>query len=291
MEIGDQVRKRRRPKEQMICIEIMGQRESTMTDDKYQLLEDAFAPEMSSNPSDDEVVWRGDGTTSLDDNDNMGGEETDDDTVGLIRSNGKKGEKIHDDRLNIHTFNANNGNSAVQHEESFWSITFQVMFPFTVAGLGMVGAGIVLDIVQHWLVFEQINELFILVPALLGLKGNLEMTLASRLSTQVRNLNLSFKSTLKRRFHVLGQPGQNGQEGRCHFNDLEQFSFGSMPRYRSWLCRLARSRFDGLATRGPIQRRSCSTTVCSLHSDSLNSKFSPWPSYGWSRHFVKKMQY
>lgn len=30
--------------------------------------------------------------------------------------------------------------------------------------------------------------MFILVPALLGLKGNLEMTLASRLSTAVRNV-------------------------------------------------------------------------------------------------------
>jgi solute carrier family 41 len=55
-----------------------------------------------------------------------------------------------------------------------------------IAGLGMVGAGIVLDTVQHWTVFKEINELFILVPALLGLKGNLEMTLASRLSTLVR---------------------------------------------------------------------------------------------------------
>ena len=55
-----------------------------------------------------------------------------------------------------------------------------------VAGFGMVAAGIVLDIVQHWNVFKEINELFILVPALLGLKGNLEMTLASRLSTLVR---------------------------------------------------------------------------------------------------------
>jgi solute carrier family 41 len=37
--------------------------------------------------------------------------------------------------------------------------------------------------VQHWPVFVEISEIFILVPALLGLKGNLEMTLASRLST------------------------------------------------------------------------------------------------------------
>ncbi|XP_038605328.1 solute carrier family 41 member 1 isoform X2 [Tachyglossus aculeatus] len=36
---------------------------------------------------------------------------------------------------------------------------------------------------QHWDVFKDVTEVFILVPALLGLKGNLEMTLASRLST------------------------------------------------------------------------------------------------------------
>ncbi|KAM6343892.1 solute carrier family 41 member 3 isoform 4-T5 [Alca torda] len=35
----------------------------------------------------------------------------------------------------------------------------------------------------HWDVFRTITEVFILVPALVGLKGNLEMTLASRLST------------------------------------------------------------------------------------------------------------
>ena len=38
---------------------------------------------------------------------------------------------------------------------------------------------------QHWEVFKEITEVFILVPALVGLKGNLEMTLASRLSTAV----------------------------------------------------------------------------------------------------------
>lgn len=38
---------------------------------------------------------------------------------------------------------------------------------------------------QHWDVFRELSEVFILVPALVGLKGNLEMTLASRLSTAV----------------------------------------------------------------------------------------------------------
>jgi solute carrier family 41 len=32
--------------------------------------------------------------------------------------------------------------------------------------------------------FQEVPQALILVPALLGLKGNLEMTLASRLSTQ-----------------------------------------------------------------------------------------------------------
>ncbi|XP_062842350.1 solute carrier family 41 member 1 [Trichomycterus rosablanca] len=68
-------------------------------------------------------------------------------------------------------------------KETSFSIGLQVVFPFLLAGFGTVAAGMVLDIVQHWKVFSEVNEVFILVPALLGLKGNLEMTLASRLST------------------------------------------------------------------------------------------------------------
>ncbi|KAM9227798.1 solute carrier family 41 member 3 isoform 4-T4 [Leptosomus discolor] len=68
-------------------------------------------------------------------------------------------------------------------EESAVTICLQVLLPYLLAGLGMVLAGMVLDYVQHWDVFRTITEVFILVPALVGLKGNLEMTLASRLST------------------------------------------------------------------------------------------------------------
>ncbi|XP_005529378.1 PREDICTED: solute carrier family 41 member 1 isoform X1 [Pseudopodoces humilis] len=68
-------------------------------------------------------------------------------------------------------------------KETSFSIGLQVLFPFLLAGFGTVAAGMVLDIVQHWDVFKYVTEVFILVPALLGLKGNLEMTLASRLST------------------------------------------------------------------------------------------------------------
>jgi len=53
---------------------------------------------------------------------------------------------------------------------------------------------------QHWVVFEQITEIVILVPALLGLKGNLEMTLASRLSTQA---NLGHMDTPKQQWSMI----------------------------------------------------------------------------------------
>uniref|UniRef100_A0AAY4BV12 Solute carrier family 41 member n=2 Tax=Denticeps clupeoides TaxID=299321 RepID=A0AAY4BV12_9TELE len=72
---------------------------------------------------------------------------------------------------------------ATTEEESVSSICLQVVVPYLLAGMGMVMAGMVLDSVQHWEVFKTITEVFILVPALVGLKGNLEMTLASRLST------------------------------------------------------------------------------------------------------------
>lgn len=70
-------------------------------------------------------------------------------------------------------------------KESPLAMALQIVVPFLLAGFGTVSAGMVLDIVQHWDAFRYITEIFILVPALLGLKGNLEMTLASRLSTAV----------------------------------------------------------------------------------------------------------
>lgn len=44
--------------------------------------------------------------------------------------------------------------------------------------------------------FQSISELFILVPALLGLKGNLDMTLAARLSTQANLGNMSSRKEI-----------------------------------------------------------------------------------------------
>ncbi|ORZ02784.1 hypothetical protein BCR43DRAFT_482157 [Syncephalastrum racemosum] len=49
--------------------------------------------------------------------------------------------------------------------------------------VGLVVAGWMMDVFQHWEVFVKVSELFILVPVLLNLKGNLEMNLAARVST------------------------------------------------------------------------------------------------------------
>lgn len=99
--------------------------------------------------------------------------------------------------------------------ESARAMVLQILVPFLLAGFGTVMAGTLLELVQvsmaddvvwvdcewvqyqwmfvllgqHWEVFLNVTEIFILVPPLLGLKGNLEMTLASRLSTAVKIQN------------------------------------------------------------------------------------------------------
>ncbi|XP_017965125.1 solute carrier family 41 member 1 isoform X2 [Drosophila navojoa] len=79
-------------------------------------------------------------------------------------------------------------------QEKWTTILLQVSIPFFLAGIGTIGAGIVLGRVEKWYVFKNVSELFILVPALLGLKGNLDMCLASRLSTQVNLGNMTARS-------------------------------------------------------------------------------------------------
>jgi len=67
--------------------------------------------------------------------------------------------------------------------DAWWQIVLQVFPTYLMAGCGMVGAGLLLDHVQDWPAFENVPEILIIVPPLLGLKGNLEMTLAARMST------------------------------------------------------------------------------------------------------------
>jgi len=67
--------------------------------------------------------------------------------------------------------------------DKWWQIVLQVFPTYLMAGCGMVGAGLLLDHVQGWPAFLAVPEIIIVVPPLLGLKGNLEMTLAARMST------------------------------------------------------------------------------------------------------------
>ncbi|KZC12518.1 PREDICTED: solute carrier family 41 member 1-like [Dufourea novaeangliae] len=85
-------------------------------------------------------------------------------------------------------------------DENVWSISIQMFIPFLLAGFGMVAASLLLDVVQHWPVYSVVSEVYILVPALLGLKGNLEMTLASRLSTHA---NLGHMDTRKQQWTLI----------------------------------------------------------------------------------------
>ncbi|KAI1321484.1 hypothetical protein EDD11_005175 [Mortierella claussenii] len=71
---------------------------------------------------------------------------------------------------------ADDGNT----DQRLW---MQASTTLVIAVSGLICAGWLLDEVQHWDVFIEISELIILIPILLNLKGNLEMNLASRLST------------------------------------------------------------------------------------------------------------
>jgi len=67
--------------------------------------------------------------------------------------------------------------------DKWWQIVLQVFPTYLMAGCGMVCAGLMFDIVKDWPAFKSVPEIIIVIPPLLGLKGNLEMTLAARMST------------------------------------------------------------------------------------------------------------
>lgn len=70
------------------------------------------------------------------------------------------------------------------YKEPCYSTLLQILLPFALASFGNVTAGVILGNVEHWTVFQNMNALFVLVPVLCGLKGNLDMCLASRICTQ-----------------------------------------------------------------------------------------------------------
>ncbi|KAI9207216.1 uncharacterized protein BJ171DRAFT_493916 [Polychytrium aggregatum] len=74
------------------------------------------------------------------------------------------------------------GKSAVGTDR--WSKLVAESLPSVLMSLGgLMMTGALLNAVQTWDAFTNVSELFVLLPTLLGLKGNLEMNLASRLGT------------------------------------------------------------------------------------------------------------
>jgi len=87
------------------------------------------------------------------------------------------------------------------HKETKLIIMLQVCLPFIMAGFGNMAAGLVLNWVSQWRAFHHIPIFFIMLPPFVGLKGNIEMTLASRLST-LSNLNLLVTSYQWRKAYI-----------------------------------------------------------------------------------------
>ncbi|POW22346.1 hypothetical protein PSHT_01440 [Puccinia striiformis] len=71
------------------------------------------------------------------------------------------------------------------HQPSFSVLTLliQTLPSLLVSVLGGILTGLLLEHVQDWTAFVRVPELYILLPVLMNLKGNLEMNLAARLST------------------------------------------------------------------------------------------------------------
>uniref|UniRef100_A0A914H2G4 SLC41A/MgtE integral membrane domain-containing protein n=1 Tax=Globodera rostochiensis TaxID=31243 RepID=A0A914H2G4_GLORO len=74
-------------------------------------------------------------------------------------------------------------NPPERKEESPRSFIVETVVPFVLAGFSMVGAGALLFHASKTHFIVKMPVVLVLVPALLGLKGNLEMTMSSRLST------------------------------------------------------------------------------------------------------------
>ncbi|KAI8640900.1 hypothetical protein BD408DRAFT_418993 [Parasitella parasitica] len=95
--------------------------------------------------------------------------------------------------------NENNKKAVPQHENS---LAIQALPSLIISVIGLVFAGNLMDEFQKSDVFLNTTELFILLPILLNLKGNLEMNLAARLSTSSNLGELDYGPT--RRSLIVG---------------------------------------------------------------------------------------
>ncbi|KAJ8707453.1 hypothetical protein PYW08_010705 [Mythimna loreyi] len=119
------------------------------------------------------------------------GAQDNDYNMASINSNEKSPGDPPDKKLAVAEADAEKQPLSGKKEERWWTTLMQVAVPFFIAGCGTIGAGIVLGNVRDWPVFIEVSAIFVLVPSLSGLKGNLDMCLASRLSTQANLGNMT----------------------------------------------------------------------------------------------------
>ncbi|XP_030573317.1 solute carrier family 41 member 1-like [Drosophila novamexicana] len=84
------------------------------------------------------------------------------------------------------------------YREPWYATLGQILIPFIMASMGTITAGVMLGKVENWTVYKEMNELFVLVPGLCGLKGNLDMCVAARLCTQSAMGNMRQKSDIRK---------------------------------------------------------------------------------------------
>ena len=58
--------------------------------------------------------------------------------------------------------------TCIQFQGQWKQNVLEIFLPFLLAGFGMVLAGVLLDSVQHWNVFQACPEIFILGPSMLN---------------------------------------------------------------------------------------------------------------------------
>lgn len=84
------------------------------------------------------------------------------------------------------------------NEFSVWKFGAQALPSLLLSIIGGTLTGELLETAHTWPAFVRVPELYILLPILMNLKGNLEMNLTARLSTNVSD-HLKLISTFKTR--------------------------------------------------------------------------------------------
>lgn len=79
----------------------------------------------------------------------------------------------------------NSNDDVTIENESLLKFTITCFFTIAAAGIGMAVAGRFLELGQESYLFTSYPSLIAIFPPLVGMKGNIEMTLASRLGTLV----------------------------------------------------------------------------------------------------------